>query len=373
MCPIMMELMVDPVMAMDLNTYERSNILRHFEVEQGRIAATQEPNASQEACLCGHVQVRHAVNSPLTGSPLPTEMLLPNKQVIQMIQEAVDTGYFGDGEVCDWRARRDEARLDQQEDAVLLQPPPPLRPSSNVKEGFLIMQTPQGNPSRRYIVLFRDRLIWYADDSKNEVLGLFRFRPLTKLVEQAASESTPQVVLRTPSFDSQGSSRNAEEELVLWAEEQMTTDGQTAAGGGVEAWREVICEQLQQNSTSYVPRAEDVRIVGDWVAVGLCSQADLEAGRERFRDNYGQLANRGKCEGCGQVQLEGVPQQCKRCARVLCNACVQHSAYSFERFVLETESATKAQCNASICAECFEDMGPGTGLVALGKLVFSCV
>jgi hypothetical protein len=161
-CPIMqVELMVDPVVAMDGHTYEREYILRHFEAERERIAATHQPAHGDDAC-CGHVQVRHTINSPQGGQIL-VELLVPNRFALTAIQQAVEGGRIGDGEVCDWRERR-EAVVPQggqggQGEAILERlAPPPERPRSHLKEGFLIICNRRTDAPRWYMVLFKDRL-----------------------------------------------------------------------------------------------------------------------------------------------------------------------------------------------------------------------
>jgi len=334
------ELMVDPVVAMDGHTYEREYILRHFEAERERIAATHQPAHGDDAC-CGHVQVRHTINSPQGGQIL-VELLVPNRFALTAIQQAVEGGRIGDGEVCDWRERR-EAVVRQggqggQGEAILERlARTPERPRSHLKEGFLIICNRRTDAPRRYLVLFQDRLSWYRDDSKNEPLGQFRFRPHTEVLL-----TRDQLTLTTPSSDQWDGSLPAEkaDKIVLRADN---------ASAELQEWQDAIREQLRQYAAmSYAPRAEDARILENGLAIGLCTEAELKFGRD--------TAIRTHCECCGQTAPPPfAPRQCKRCARVLCVACVPHSAFSFEEAVIDNESVTEPQCNHPICMECFED------------------
>ena len=341
------ELMVDPVVAMDGHTYEREYILRHFEAERERIAATHQPAHGDDAC-CGHVQVRHHINSPQGGQIL-VELLVPNRFALTAIQQAVEGGRIGDGEVCEWRERREAVERQRgqggqggQGEAVLEQLAPPReRPRSHLKEGFLIICNRRTDAPRRYMVLFQDRLSWYRDDSKNEPVGQFRFRPHTEVLL-----TRDQLTLTTPSSDQWDGSLAAEkaEKVVLRADAQN-------ASVELQEWQDAIRDQLRQYADmSYKPRPEDARILENGgLAIGLCTEDELKVGRD--------TAIRGHCECCGKsAPPPFAPRQCKRCARVLCVACVPHTAFSFEEAVIDTESVSEPQCNHPICVECFEDV-----------------
>jgi len=343
-CMLDGELMVDPVVAVDGHTYEREYILRHFEAEHERIAATHQPAHGDDAC-CGHVQVRDTINSPKGGQML-LELLIPNQAALSAIQQAVEGGRIGDGEVCDWRQRREavvrqraqggQGGLGGQGEAVL---PPTERPRSHLKEGFLIICNRRTDAPRWYMVLFKDRLSWYRNDSKNEPLGQFRFRPHT-----AVLLTRDQLTLTTPSSD-QGDGSHAAE----IAEKVVLRTNAHNASVELQEWQDAIREQLRQYAAmSYAPRAEHARILENGLAIGLCTEAELKVGRD--------TAIRGHCECCGQTAPPPfAPRQCKRCARVLCVACVPHTAFSFKEAVIDNESVAEPQCNQLICMECLED------------------
>ena len=354
-CPIELDLMVDPVVAMDGNTYERSQILQHFEYDRARIASTQQPAHDDDAC-CGHARARYTINSPLDGGqPILNELLVKNTFALKAIQDAVEGGRVGDGEMCEWRRRREEVRREEVVrqggqgglgGAVLEPsqwPAPPERPRSHLKEGFLIVGNGRMDAPRRYVVLFMDRLSWYRDDSKNEPLGQFRFRAHT---EVELDNRAVQLILKTTSSDqwawSQGDAPPLPDKVVIRANAHNTSVE-------LQEWQDAIREQLRKYAAmSYAPRAEDARILENGLAIGLCTEPELKVGRD--------TAIRGLCECCGQTAPPTfAPRQCKRCARVLCVACVPHSAFSFEA-VIDIESVSEPQCNHPICVECFEDI-----------------
>jgi len=192
------------------------------------------------------------------------------------------------------------------------------------------------------MVLFQDRLSWYRDDSKNEPLGQFRFRPLTEVL---LTRDLVELTLKTPSSDQWGGSFPAEkaEKVVLRADAHN-------ASVELQEWQDAIREQLRRFAAmSYAPRAEDALILENGLAIGLCTEAELKVGQD--------TAIRGHCECCGQTAPPPfAPRQCKRCARLLCVTCVPHTAFSYEEAVVDNESVSEPQCNHPICVECFEDV-----------------
>jgi len=107
-CPIMDELMAEPVLAADGFTYERANLERAWSAAAERAAERlqAERPADDDAC-CGAEQAFVRL-SPMTNQPI-TAALTPNHVIVQLIEGAIEAGSIPADEAAEWRQRRTAA------------------------------------------------------------------------------------------------------------------------------------------------------------------------------------------------------------------------------------------------------------------------
>ena len=114
-CPIMDELMADPVVAADGLTYEAENIQKAWAAARER---AEEPQEEHEAC-CGAAAAPFVLRSPMTNEPMTSELLTPNFLVVQIIEAIIESGNVPPEEAYEWRTRRKAAVAKRKS-----QPPP---------------------------------------------------------------------------------------------------------------------------------------------------------------------------------------------------------------------------------------------------------
>ena len=133
-CPILNDLMADPVLASDGHTYERDSIEKAWLAARERCEerpVERPSDTDDDAPCCGGAPAGFKRTSPMTGEPVSGE-LTPNHLVIQMIESLVQSGGISAADAADWRRRRQAVIARRSSSSAAAPPTPPARaPSEN--------------------------------------------------------------------------------------------------------------------------------------------------------------------------------------------------------------------------------------------------